>query len=237
MAEGKDYFGETLRLAERARENAYFRTLDQELLAKMRQQDALAAEEAVQHSTVFTPILVPVDFSPSSTTALLCAADIAERCAASLIVLHVMAREVGMHATHQRLGQSSMPLLGPFVTTDTPEVPYEILESVIVHCREQAYTALQAFLPPRLARSPLELRVVVGRPFERIIETAIREPVGLIVLGTHGRTGLSRVAMGSVAERVVRLAPCPVLTVKAPTPEEASWLQGFYETFLPPTPA
>ena len=47
MAEGKDYLGETLRLAERAREDAYFRKLDQELLAKMRQQDVEAAEEAV----------------------------------------------------------------------------------------------------------------------------------------------------------------------------------------------
>jgi nucleotide-binding universal stress UspA family protein len=146
-----------------------------------------------------------VDFSPYSTTALLCAADIAERFAASLIVFHVIAREVGMHAAHQRLGQSSMPLLGPFVTTATPEVPREVMESVIVDCREQADTALQAFLPHRLARYPLELRMVVGRPFERIIETAIREPVSLIVLGTHGRMGLSRVAMGSVAERVVRL--------------------------------
>jgi nucleotide-binding universal stress UspA family protein len=152
-------------------------------------------------------------------------------------VLHVIAREVSVLATHQRLGQSSVSLLGPFVTTDPPEVPREVMESVIVDYREQAYTALQAFLPPRLARSPLELRVVVGRPFERILETAVGAQVGLIVIGTHGRTGLSRVAMGSVAERVVRLAPCPVLTVKATTPEEASWLQGLYKTFLPPTPA
>ena len=55
------------------------------------------------------------------------------------------------------------------------------MESVIVDCREQAYTALQAFVPPRLARYPVELRVVVGRPFERVIETAVREQVGLIV--------------------------------------------------------
>jgi len=237
MAEGKDHFGETLRLAERAREDAYFRKLDQELLARMRQRDVEAAEEAEQHSQVFTPILVPVDFSPNSTTALLRAADVAERFAAPLIVLHVVAREVSMHATYQHLGQSGMPLHGPVVTTDTPEVPREVMESAIVDCREQAYTALQAFLPPRLARYPLELRVVVGRPFERIIETAVDAQVGLIVLGTHGRTGLSRVAMGSVAERVVRLAPCPVLTVKATTPEEASWLQGVYETLLPPTSA
>ena len=96
------------------------------------------------------------------------------------------------------------------------------MEAVLDHQREQAYKALQAFLPPRLAVYPLELRVVFGRSFERIVETAVHEEVALIVMGTHGRTGLSRVAAGSVAERVVRLAPCPVLTVKAPTPESES---------------
>jgi nucleotide-binding universal stress UspA family protein len=137
---------------------------------------------------------------------------------------------------HQHLESSGVPLPGSLSASEPPEVPREVMETVIVDYREPVYTALQAFLPPRLARYPVELRVVVGRPFERIIETAVREQAGLIVLGTHGRTGLSRVVMGSVAERVVRLAPCPVLTVKAPTPEEASWLQGLYETFLPPTP-
>ena len=130
-----------------------------------------------------------------------------------------------------------MPLLGPFTASPDPSVVREAMETVVVDYRERAYEALQAFLPPRLSQCPVELRVVVGHPFERIVETAVREPAGLIVLGTHGRTGLSRVAMGSVAERVVRLAPCPVLTVKMPTPEEESWLQEFYETFIPQTPA
>jgi nucleotide-binding universal stress UspA family protein len=224
MTEGKDYLGETLRLVERAREDVYFRKLDQELIARMRQQDVETTEDVAQRSKVFTPILVPVDFSPSSTTALLCAADMAERFGASLIVLHVIAREVGVGAMQQRLRPHSESLLSPAVPSDTPARSRAVMETVMADCREQAYTELQAFLPPRLAQYPVELRVVVGHPFERIIETAVREPVGLIVMGTHGRTGLSRVAMGSVAERVVRLAACPVLTVKAPTPEEASWL-------------
>jgi nucleotide-binding universal stress UspA family protein len=235
MTESKDYLGETLRLVERAREDVYFRKLDQELIARMRQQNVEPAEEATQHGTVFTPILVPVDFSPSSTKALLCAADIAERFAASLIVLHVIAREVGVGAMQQRLRQDSGSPLSPPVPPDTPEMPREVMETVMADCREQAYTELQAFVPSRLAQYPVELRVVIGHPFERIIETAVREQAGLIIMGTHGRTGLSRVAMGSVAERVVRLASCPVLTVKAPTSEEASWLQGLYETFLRPT--
>jgi Universal stress protein family len=71
-------------------------------------------------------------------------------------------------------------------------------------------------------------------PFERILETAVREEIALIIMGTHGRTGLSRVVMGSIAERVTRLAPCPVLTVKATTAEEESWLQNFYATFIRP---
>jgi universal stress protein A len=62
--------------------------------------------------------------------------------------------------------------------------------------------------------------VLVGHPFERILETAVHEKVALIVLGTHGRTGLAHLIMGSVAERVVRLAPCPVLTVQTSTTED-----------------
>ena len=56
----------------------------------------------------------------------------------------------------------------------------------------------------------------------------------MIILGTYGRTGLAHLVMGSVAERIIRLAPCPVLTVKAGTTEEHSWLQRLYDTFLTP---
>lgn len=229
MAEGKDYLGEKLRLLERAREDAYFRKLDQELIAKMRQQADAEQLQATRLEQTFSTILVPVDFSPYSTRALLCAADIAARFGSSLIVLHVIAREAGAHETQQRLQEKGLQIAQGVSDAD--------LQAILAEHREQIYTELLSFLPARLAQYPIELRVVVGHPLERILETAVRSQVGLIVLGTHGRTGLSRVLMGSVAERIARLAPCPVMMVKAPTQAEESWLQGFYETFMPPTAA
>jgi len=57
-------------------------------------------------------------------------------------------------------------------------------------------------------------RVSTGAPFEEIVKAAKEEQVDMIVLGTHGRGGLNRLLLGSVAERVIRTAPCPVLTVR-----------------------
>jgi nucleotide-binding universal stress UspA family protein len=57
-------------------------------------------------------------------------------------------------------------------------------------------------------------RVQTGAPFEEIVRTAEEERAGMIVMGTHGRSGLNHLLLGSVAERVIRLAPCPVLTVR-----------------------
>jgi len=118
-------------------------------------------------------------------------------------------------------------------TSEHPEAGRDEIERALVDHREQHYASLEGFLPPELDRYPVELRVVVGNPFERIVETAIHDDVGLIIMGTHGRTGLSRLAAGSVAERVVRMAPCPVLTVKATIPDTENWLKEFYQTFLP----
>jgi len=236
MTQEKDYLGEKLRLAERAREDMYFRQLDQALIAQMRQQERAEAEVTTQAEPMFTSILVPVDFSAYSTVALHYAAGIAERFGSSLIVLHVMAHEVTTYAMHHCLGQERIPLLGDWVRAEPHEIPSEAEEEVVTDLREQAYTALQAFLPPQLARHAVELRVVIGSPFERIVETAVRARVALIVLGTHGRTGLTHAIMGSVAERVVRLAPCPVLTVKASTPEEKGWLQDVYARFMSSQP-
>jgi nucleotide-binding universal stress UspA family protein len=218
MAEDKDYFGEKLRLVERAREDVYFRKLDQVLLAHMRQQDREEATTAApQAPELFAAILVPVDFSTYAANALRYAIGIADRFASSIIVLHVIPHETTTHAVYQRLGHRDLPFSGPLPPQSTPAVPPEVAEEVVVDLREQAYTALQAFLPARMAHHAVELRVLVGHPFERILETAVHEKVALIVLGTHGRTGLAHLIMGSVAERVVRLAPCPVLTVKTAT--------------------
>ena len=117
-------------------------------------------------------------------------------------------------------------------SSDAADLSDDDIKTVLDPQREQAYQALQTFLPSALAEHPLELRVVFGRPFERIVEMAVAEDVGLIVMGTQGRTGLAHLALGSIAERVVRLAPCSVLTVKSPTAESDSWLQDFYAKFL-----
>jgi nucleotide-binding universal stress UspA family protein len=218
MAEDKDYFGEKLRLAERAREDVYFRKLNQALLAQMRQHDrAEATTAASQVSGLFPSILVPVDFSPYAANAVHYALGITDRFASSLIVVHVIPHETTTHAVSQRLGHRDLSFLGPWHPQRAPAVPSEVAEEVVVDLREQAYTALQAFLPVQMTSHTVELRVLVGHPVERILETAAQEKVSLIVLGTHGRTGLAHLLMGSVAERVVRLAPCPVLTVKTST--------------------
>jgi nucleotide-binding universal stress UspA family protein len=186
MAQEKDYLGDKLRLVERAREDIYFRKLDQELIDKMRQQAAQevkAAEDASPREGVFSPILVPVDFSVYAMQALDKAADLAGRFGASIIALHVIASEIGVQTLAQRLGiQTAVPSVGAEMA-DTPDVSDEEVETVIDQHREEAYQALQAFLPPRLAQYPLELRVVFGRPFERIVEIAVKEKVALIVNG------------------------------------------------------
>jgi nucleotide-binding universal stress UspA family protein len=64
--------------------------------------------------------------------------------------------------------------------------------------------------------------VLDGDPAQVIVQFARERGCSLIVMGTHGRTGLERLLMGSVAEQVVRKAPCPVLTVKTPVPELAA---------------
>ena len=67
-----------------------------------------------------------------------------------------------------------------------------------------------------------EMAVVHGIPFHEILETAKKRQVDLIIMGTHGRTGLPHVLLGSVAEKVVRLASCPVLIARQPTPDVVS---------------
>lgn len=67
---------------------------------------------------------------------------------------------------------------------------------------------------------PLQSVLLKGRPFEKIIETAKEEQVGLVAMGSHGRTGLTRLFMGSVAQRVIGTVGCPVLVVKKRPEEE-----------------
>ena len=74
------------------------------------------------------------------------------------------------------------------------------------------YDDLTAGLPDPLPGS-LQLQLEEGRPADEIVDAAQKMDAQLIIMGTHGRSGLSRLVLGSVAERVIRSAPCPVLTI------------------------
>ncbi len=93
--------------------------------------------------------------------------------------------------------------------TPTPPQP-----TVVLHDHnEEALTQLRDLMPDSF-QGAWEADVATGSPAETIVRIAQERGADLIVMGTQGRTGLSHVLLGSVAEKVVRLAPCPVLTVR-----------------------
>ena len=146
-------------------------------------------------------ILYPTDFSELSTYALRYALSFARAYQARLHCLHVV-DEAYQYWT--AMGPNSVPV-GP-ATED-------ILQS--------AHKEMDSFAAEHLQGAEVEVitDVVLGRPFMEIIQYAKKQCIDLIVLATHGRTGLSHVLLGSVAERVVRKAPCPVLTIRHPQHE------------------
>jgi nucleotide-binding universal stress UspA family protein len=96
----------------------------------------------------------------------------------------------------------------PGFVTEVPEIARDLLNSLEELVAEVARQAANRGLP-------CETRVAVGPAYRTIVEMAGEWGAGLIVMGSHGRTGLKRLLMGSVTERVVGQAPCPVLVVKA----------------------
>ena len=140
--------------------------------------------------------LVPVDFSEYAHRALEYAISLAGKLEAHLTLLHVI---------------QSLPMGGVDMGVTLPYTYIHDLEAEIT-------SALQADLEQITAAGlEGEFAVAHGVPFQEIIETARLQQADLIVMGTHGRTGLQHVLLGSVAEKVVRLAPCPVLVVRQPT--------------------
>jgi nucleotide-binding universal stress UspA family protein len=98
-------------------------------------------------------------------------------------------------------------------------VPYvrdlHLREQLRAAIRHEAQRRLDALLTKaKKARVPAEGVLVEGEPHREIVRVATSRHADVIVMGTHGRTGLSRFLMGSVATRVLREAPCPVLTVR-----------------------
>ena len=139
-------------------------------------------------------ILVPTDFSAGAERAWVVARQLASRLGAELILIHVLVET---------------PLFseGPFTMKQA--------RHVFDAARAWAVKALGEWTA-NAATAGLSARWVVrsGTPYEEIVGAATQERADLIVIGTHGRGGLDRALLGSVADRVVRLAPCPVVTVR-----------------------
>ena len=147
-----------------------------------------------------TRVLVPIDFSPSSRAALEYGTFLAAKLGAELEVLHVW-------EPPGYVGPDALALLP--VAAGQPgweQTRAEVLREVELFVRQ---------VGPR----PSEVRVHVepGEPSDAILAAAKGGGADLIVMGTHGRTGLSRLLIGSVAEAVLRRATCPVLTTRVPT--------------------
>jgi universal stress protein A len=144
---------------------------------------------------LYRRILHPTDFSRASRPAFARAVKLARQEGAELLIVHVMVPPA--------------PFVGNgYVSPKT----YEDLEAA---ARKSAETQLKAVLA-RAKKAGARAKAILteGIPVEQIVRAAKGKRADLIVIGTHGRTGFSRFFLGSVAERVVQLAPCPVLTVR-----------------------
>ncbi len=154
----------------------------------------------VRNVPTFTRIVAATDFSDDSGHAFEYAEEMARKFAAEIIVLHV-----------------DQPLAPVMVGDLGPSLDIATMNRIAEEQRLLAQRELDR-LVNRLRDAGLKARSLlrVGAPFLEIISAAQGEGADLIVMGTHGRTGLSHVLMGSVAERVVRTSACPVLTVHHP---------------------
>jgi len=148
----------------------------------------------------FKKILYPTDFSDPSYEALKAANEFALLFSAELCVVHVVS---------------------PVVTApgDPSGSDFLILEEMDKAARESLKEMVKKGIPKGLLVRQI---VVLGEAAEEIIRISEEERVDLIVIATHGQTGWRHFVFGSVAEKVVRLAPCPVLTIRAPHPQTQS---------------
>lgn len=146
-------------------------------------------------------ILFATDFSDNSRYALTFALSFAQRYDAMLYVLHV-------------IQQPSYPL-GMYA-----EISFDAMDKFSQSISEAVQKEMQTLKEKDLTGcSKYECLIVHGTPFLEILRMAKEKNVELIVVGTHGRTGLDHVLFGSTAEKVVRRAPCPVLSVRLPGKE------------------
>ena len=138
-------------------------------------------------------VLVPIDFSDTADRALEYAIALAQQLQARLTLLHVF---------------DLTPLTMGDAATGVPVTAVHELEIEVQQLLQESLERVQR------AGLQGESLLVQGTPTQTIIDTAGEQGVDLIIMGTHGRTGLMHLLMGSVSEQVVRRAPCPVLTLR-----------------------
>ena len=163
----------------------------------------------LQPDRLLVSILVPVDFSASSDQALRVAIDLARSSEAKLVLVHV--HEPVVFSARRLRDASPMAVLG---LSALEGLTSEVDSKPLFDSRLEALQ--QGLLETSGVR--VEARLRAGSAAAEIIDVAFEEHSDLIVMGTHGRTGLPRWLMGSVAETVVRHACCPVLTLRIPEP-------------------
>ena len=139
-------------------------------------------------------VLAAIDFSDSSDNAFQMALSMAKSYSAQLLVLHVINEPVDLRGFY------------------VPHISFEKLEEEI---EEGAQKMMESFCRQNIHNyENFESLIVAGLPYEQIISQAEEKAADLIVIGTHGRTGLDHVLFGSTAEKVVRKSKIPVLTVQ-----------------------
>lgn len=161
-----------------------------------RADDALLEQAAATGRFRLRTILVPVDFSPCSDKALDYAVAFSEQFGAELVLLHVVE-----------------PMVYPENYVAVPTLNEDI-NTCLMKAAEEKLEAQRE----RIGVDDSKVKGVtrLGRPYVEIVDAAKESGADLVILGTHGHTGLKHVLLGSTAERVVRHASCPVLTVRNP---------------------
>ncbi len=141
-------------------------------------------------------ILVPIDFSDYSKNALRYSVNFAKRFSAKMYLVYVI--EPMIYPADFSMGQIAVP------TGD-------------VDMSERAKGELETLAKNEIQNS-IESEIIIksGKPFMEIIDTASEKDIDLIIIATHGHTGMEHLLFGSTAEKVVRKAPCPVLTIREP---------------------